>query len=191
MINLKGSNTEKNLLKAFAGESQARNRYNYFASKAKKDGYIQISHIFELTAEQERSHAKNFFKFLEGDDVEITAKFPAGVIGTTEENLAAAAVGEEFEFSELYPEFAEEASREGFKEVAAKFRAIAKAEESHHRRFCKLLENIGNGKVFEREEKVVWECMKCGYVHYGTKAPVICAACGHPQAYFSFRLENW
>lgn len=191
MKSLKGSNTEKNLLKAFAGESQARNRYSYFAAQAKNDGYVQISHIFEMTAEQEKSHAKNFFKFLGGGDVEITASYPAGIIGSTEENLAAAAAGEEHEFSKLYPQFAEESEREGFKEVAVKFRAISKAEESHFQRYRKLLENIKAGKVFARDEKVSWECLKCGYVHHGSKAPSVCAACSHPQAYFSLRQENW
>jgi rubrerythrin len=191
MRSIKGSNTEKNLLKAFAGESQARNRYTYFAAKAKKDGYVQIAQIFELTAEQERSHAKNFFKFLEGGELEIITSFPAGVIGTTEENLAAAAAGEKIEYSKLYPGFAEEAGREGFDKVATKFRAIAKAEESHEKRFRKLLENIQNGKVFQRDTKVSWECMKCGYIYDGKKSPSVCAACGHPHTYFSLRLENW
>ena len=191
MKSLKGSNTEKNLLKAFAGESQAGNRYTYFAAKAKDDGFVQISQVFEMTAEQEQSHAKNFFKFLEGGELDITASFPAGVIGSTEENLAAAAAGEEHEFSELYPQFAAEAEREGFKEVAVKFRAIIKAEESHCQRYRQLLENIRAGKVFAREGAVTWECLKCGYVHQGNKAPTVCAACKHPQAYFTLRQENW
>jgi rubrerythrin len=181
---IKGTKTEQNLLKAFAGESQARSRYTFFASVAKKEGYEQISAIFTETAEQEKEHAKRFFKFLEGGMVEITASFPAGIIGTTEENLAAAAAGENEEWSELYPEFAKIAEEEGFNAVAAAFRNIAKVEAEHEKRYLTLLKRVTEEKVFEREEEIEWQCRNCGYVHKGNKAPEACPACLHPKAYF-------
>jgi rubrerythrin len=181
---IKGTQTEQNLLKAFAGESQARTRYTFFASVAKKEGYEQISGIFTETAEQEKEHAKRFFKFLEGGMVEITASFPAGVIGTTKENLAAAAAGENEEWTELYPAFATVAETEGFNAIAATFRNIAKVEAEHERRYLKLLERLMNDAVFEREEEIEWQCRNCGYVHTGSKAPEACPACLHPKAYF-------
>jgi rubrerythrin len=181
---IKGTQTEQNLLKAFAGESQARTRYTFFASVAKKEGYEQISAIFTETAEQEKEHAKRFFKFLEGGMLEITASFPAGVIGTTKENLAAAAAGENEEWTELYPEFANVAEAEGFNSVAAAFRNIAKVEAEHEKRYLTLLERMTDDKVFEREEEIEWQCRNCGYVHKGAKAPEACPACLHPKAYF-------
>lgn len=190
-MTLKGSQTERNLLTAFAGESQARNRYTYWAGQAKKDGYVQIADIFEETANQEREHAKRFFKFLEGGDVEFTAAFPAGVIGTTKENLRAAAAGENYEWGTMYPGFAEVADREGFKEVAAVFRAIAVAERQHGKRYTDLANNIEQGKVFKRETQVVWRCRNCGYLHTGNEAPKVCPACAHPQAHFELLGENW
>ncbi|SJZ94735.1 rubrerythrin [Selenihalanaerobacter shriftii] len=191
MSNLKGTKTEKNLLKAFAGESQARNRYDYFASKAKKEGYNQVSNIFKETARNEKEHAKRFFKFLEGGEVEITAAYPAGVIGTTEENLKASANGENEEYTELYPEFAEIAEEEGFSKIAAAFRMIAKAEKAHEDRFLALLENIQEGKAFEKDEKIAWKCGNCGYVHESKSAPKKCPACIHPQSYFEVKANNY
>ena len=191
MTHLKGSETEKNLLKAFAGESQARNRYTYFASQAKKEDYQQISLIFEETANQEKEHAKRFFKFLEGGEVEITASFPAGKIETTLENLTEAANGERFEHSDLYPRFAQVAEDEGFAEVAQAFRAISVAERQHEKRYRDLIKNIEQGRVFKRENKVVWRCLNCGYLHEGTEAPNKCPACVHPQSYFELLGENW
>ncbi len=191
MKSLKGTRTEKNLLIAFAGESQARNRYTYFASKAKKEGYVQIAAIFEETANQEKEHAKRLFKFLEGGEVEITASFPAGVIGSTLENLKAAALGENYEHSQMYPEFARIAREEGFPEIAAVFEAIAVAERYHEARFKALAENIEAGRVFKREKRLRWRCRNCGYVHEGEEAPEICPACAHPQAYFELYVENW
>ncbi|HOK03840.1 MAG TPA: rubrerythrin family protein [Victivallales bacterium] len=191
MKSLKGTKTEQNLLKAFAGESQARNRYSFFASKAREEGYEQIAAVFELTAEQERIHAKNFFKFLEGGDVEITATYPAGKIGTTAENLLAAAEGEKCEWGTLYPDFAKIADEEGFTEVANKFRLVSVAEKAHEERYRELLANIKNNLVFERKEKVVWQCRKCGYTHNSEKAPAKCPTCGHPQAYFEIKQHNW
>ncbi|MBW1722550.1 MAG: rubrerythrin family protein [Deltaproteobacteria bacterium] len=191
MPELKGSQTEKNLLTAFAGESQARNRYTYFASQARKDGYVQIADIFEETANQEREHAKRLFKFLEGGEVEVKASFPAGVIGTTVENLLAAAQGEHYEYTEMYPSFADTAESEGFTEIAGVFRAIAVAEKQHEKRYRELAANIQNGRVFKRDSEVVWRCRNCGYLHKGTEAPETCPACAHPQAHFELLGENW
>jgi rubrerythrin len=190
-MNLKGTQTEKNLLTAFAGESQARNRYTYFASQAKKDDFIQIQSIFEETADQEREHAKRFFKFLQGGDVEVSAAFPAGVIGTTAENLRAAAGGEHHEWSSMYPGFAQIARDEGFNEIAAVFEAIAVAEKQHEKRYLGLLKNVEAGTVFKKGESVVWRCRNCGYLHEGDKAPNLCPACAHPQAHFELLAENW
>ncbi len=191
MKSLKGTRTEKNLLTAFAGESQARNRYTYFAKQAKKEGYVQIAKIFEETAEQEKEHAKRLFKFLEGGEVEITAAFPAGVIGTTAENLKAAAEGENYEWDKMYPEFAKVAEEEGFDEIAAVFEAIAVAEKQHEKRYKGLLKNLEEGKVFKKDQEVVWRCINCGYLHVGAEAPQLCPACAHPQAYFELLAENW
>ncbi len=191
MANIKGTKTEANLLKAFAGESQARNRYTYFASQAKKEGFVQIQSIFEETANQEKEHAKRLFKFLEGGELEITAGFPAGKIGTTEENLKAAASGENHEWTEMYPEFAKTAREEGFNVIAAVFEAIAVAEKQHEKRFNDLLENVKNGTVFKKKKVVRWRCRNCGYVHEGEEAPKQCPACAHPQAYFELLGENY
>jgi len=191
MAELKGAKTEKNLLTAFAGESQARNRYTYFASQAKKEGYEQIAFIFEETANQEKEHAKRLFKFLEGGEVEISASFPAGLIGTTLENLKAAAAGERYEHSEMYPGFAKVAKEEGFDTIAAVFEAIAVAEKQHEKRYNALAANIEAGRVFKRDEQVVWRCRNCGYLHVGTEAPESCPACAHPQAYFELLGENY
>jgi rubrerythrin len=191
MASLKGTKTEKNLLAAFAGESQARNRYTYFASQAKKDGFVQISLIFTETANQEKEHAKRFFKFLEGGDVEIVAAYPAGVIGTTAENLKAAAAGENFEWTKLYQNFAADAEEEGFPEVAAAFKNISIAEKQHEKRYNDLLANVQQDKVFKKDGTVVWRCLNCGYLHEGTDAPEICPACRHPQEYFELLGENW
>lgn len=184
MDSLKGSQTEKNLLTAFAGESQARNRYTYFASAARKEGLMQVSAVFEETANQEKEHAERYFKFLEGGDVEITAAYPAGVIGSTEENLTEAAGGEHFEWHELYPAMADVAEAEGFNTVAAAYRAICVAEKRHEERYLILLEHVKNGTVFKRETKTVWRCRNCGYLHEGTEAPELCPACLHEQAHF-------
>ncbi len=191
MANLKGTQTEKNLLKAFAGESQARNRYTYFASKAKAEGFVQISDIFTETANQEKEHAKRFFKFLEGGEVEITASFPAGVIGTTAENLKAAAEGEHFEHTELYPEFAKIARSEGFEAVAMVFEKISVAEKQHEKRYNDLLANVTASKVFKKDSNVVWRCRNCGYVHDAVEAPSNCPACAHSQAHFELLGENY
>jgi rubrerythrin len=191
MQSLKGTQTEKNLLTAFAGESQARNRYTYFASKAKKEGYVQIMAIFEETANQEKEHAKRLFKFLEGGEVEISASFPAGVIGTTLENLKAAAAGENYEHTQMYPDFAKTARKEGFEEIAKVFEAIAVAEKQHEKRYLALASNIEAGRVFKRDEKVVWRCKNCGYLHEGNEAPDMCLACDHPQAHFELLGENY
>ncbi len=188
---LKGTRTEKNLLTAFAGESQARNRYTYFAGQAKKDGLEQVSAIFEETAGQEKEHAKRLFKFLEGGEVEITAAFPAGVIGKTVENLKEAAAGENYETTEMYPGFAKVADEEGFAEIAAVFRKIAVAEARHRDRYLALEKNIANGRVFKRKEKVRWVCRNCGYVHESDEAPNVCPACAHPQAYFELEAKNY
>jgi rubrerythrin len=190
-MSLQGTKTETNLMAAFAGESQARNRYTYFASQAKKDGYVQIAEIFAETADQEKEHAKRLFKLLEGGEVEITGAFPAGVIGTTAENLEASAGGENYEWTEMYPGFAEVADEEGFKDIARIFRAIAVAEKQHEKRYNDLRANIEAGKVFERDEAVVWRCRNCGYLHEGPQAPKVCPACDHPQAHFELLGENW
>ena len=191
MGTLKGSKTEKNLLTAFAGESQARNRYTYFAGKARKEGFVQIAHIFEETADQEKEHAKRIFKFLEGGDVEIQAAFPAGVIGGTAENLKAAAAGEHHEWESMYPEFAKVAREEGFETIAKTFEAIAVAENQHEKRYLGLLANIEAGTVFKKDKKVVWRCRNCGYLHEGNEALKVCPACAHPQAHFELLAENW
>ena len=191
MESIKGTQTEKNLLKAFAGESQAKNRYTFFAKKAKKDGYEQVSALFAETALNEEEHAKIFFKFLEGGDVEITAAYPAGMIAGTEENLKAAAMGENEEWTKLYPEFAEVAAQEGFKRISAAFKLIAKIEADHEARFLKLLGNLKEGRAFLRDEKISWVCRKCGHVHYGEKALEKCPVCGHPQGYFEEKAENY
>ena len=191
MASLKGSKTEKNLLKSFAGESQARNRYTFFASAARKEGYIQIQHIFEETAANEKEHAEVFFKHLEGGDVEITASYPAGKIGTTEENLLAAAEGELLEWGTLYPGFAKVAREEGFLDVAESFTEIAEVEEEHEKRYRKLLENVKNGTVFKRDEEVEWHCLNCGYIHHGKEAPEVCPACEHPQSYYELHIPNY
>ena len=191
MVTLKGSKTEQNLLKAFAGESQARNRYTYFASAAKKEGFEQIAAIFTETAENELEHAKVFFKHLEGGEVEITASYPAGRIGTTAENLLAAADGEKMEWGTLYPGFAETAKKEGFDKVAESFTEIGDVEEQHEKRYRKLLENVKKGTVFKRGKEVEWKCRNCGYVHHGKEAPTVCPACKHPQSYYELRAENY
>jgi len=191
MSNLKGTNTERNLLTAFAGESQARNRYTFFASKARREGFVQIADIFEETANQEREHAKRLFKFLEGGDVEVRAAFPAGIIGSTAENLKAAAAGEHHEWESMYPGFAATARDEGFDTIAGVFEAIAVAEKQHEKRYLGLLGNVEAGTVFKKEEKVVWRCRNCGYLHEGPEAPEVCPACAHPQAHFELLAENW
>jgi rubrerythrin len=190
-MGLKGSQTEKNLLAAFAGESQARNRYTYFASQARKEGYMQISAIFEETANQEREHAKREFKFLKGGDVEITAVYPAGVIGNTIDNLKAAAAGEHYETTEMYPGFAKVAEEEGFDEIAKVFRNIAIAEKRHEERYIALAKNIKDGVVFKRQKPVRWVCRNCGYVHEGPEAPNVCPACAHPQSHFELEAVNY
>lgn len=191
MSSIKGTETEKNLLKSFAGESQARTRYTYFAATAKKEGLAQVADIFEETANQEKEHAKRFFKFLEGGDLEITACFPAGKIGTTAENLKAAAMGENEEHTVLYPGFADVAQKEGFPEIATAWRCISIAEKQHEKRYNDLLSNIENDRVFKRDEKVTWRCRNCGYLHTGEEALETCPACIHPQAHFELLGENW
>jgi rubrerythrin len=191
MASIKGTKTEKNLLTAFAGESQARNRYTYFASQAKKEGYEQMSHIFEETASQEKEHAKRLFKLLEGGEVLISAAFPAGVVGSTLENLKASAAGEKYEHSEMYPGFAKIADEEGFPEIAKVFRSIAVAEKQHEKRYNALTANIEAGRVFKREKEAVWRCRNCGYLHTGNEAPDECPACEHPQAHFELLGENY
>lgn len=188
---LKGTKTEQNLLKAFAGESQARNRYEFFSKVAREEGYQQIANIFQKTADQEKQHAKRFFKFLEGGEVEITASYPAGKIGTTVENLKASAMGENEEWTLLYPEFAKIAQEEGFPQVAQAFKLIAKVEAEHEKRYLKLLQNILDGTVFKKGEKVKWVCSNCGYVHEGEKALDNCPACLHPQSFFELMEENY
>ncbi|PIR17338.1 MAG: rubrerythrin family protein [Deltaproteobacteria bacterium CG11_big_fil_rev_8_21_14_0_20_49_13] len=190
-MSIKGTQTEKNLLKAFAGESQARNRYTYFASQAKKDGFEQISSIFEETAAQEKEHAKRFFKFLEGGDVVIEAAYPAGKIGKTAENLKAAAAGENHEWTALYQEFAQTAEKEGLNDIAKAFRAISVAERQHEKRYLDLLANVESHKVFKKDTKVVWRCRNCGYLHGGTEAIDTCPACLHPKAHFEILGENY
>jgi rubrerythrin len=191
MASLKGTKTEQNLLKAFAGESQARMRYVYFASKAKKDGLEQIASIFSETAANEEEHAKRFFKFLEGGELAITASFPAGIIGETLDNLKAAADGENEEWTKAYPEFAKIAEEEGFTEVADTFKMIAKAESGHENRYRKLWKNLSEGKVFKKDGKVVWRCRNCGFLHEAQEAPQKCPACLHPQSYFELSAENF
>jgi rubrerythrin len=192
-MELRGSETEKNLLKSFAGESQARNRYTYFASVAKKEGYEQISGIFLETADNEKEHAKVFFKYLNeiGMPLEITATYPSGKIGNTKENLLAAAEGEKEEWGELYPNFEETAKKEGFKEIAISFKEIAEVEEQHEKRYRKLLKNVKENSVFKKDEIVKWKCRNCGYVHEGKEAPLICPACKHPQSYYELLCENY
>ena len=189
--NLKGTRTERNLLAAFAGESQARNRYTFFAGAARNDGLMQIADIFEETATQEKEHAQRFFNFLEGGDVEITAAFPAGVVGTTLENLKAAAAGEEHEWTSLYADFAKVAREEGFKDVALAFERISIAEKQHEKRYRDLAKNLEEGRVFKRDGTVTWRCRNCGYLHEGPAAPKVCPACLHPQSYFELLGENW
>ncbi len=191
MKSLKGTETEKNLLKAFAGESQARNRYTMFVSKAKKEGYVQIADIFAETADQEKEHAKRLFKFLEGGELEITASFPAGIIGTTEENLLAGAQGENYEWTDMYPSFAVIARKEGFEPIADVFEAIAVAEKQHEKRYNELRANILASNVFKKESAVTWRCRNCGYIFEGAEAPAVCPACAHSQAYFELLGENW
>ena len=188
---IKGTKTEVNLMKAFAGESQARMRYTYFASVAKKEGLVQISKIFEETAAQEKEHGKRFFKFLEGGEVEITESFPAGTISDTLTNLKAAAAGESYEWSDMYPAFAKVAREEGFDQITATFEAISVAEKQHEKRFNDLAKNLEAGKVFKRNGKVVWRCLNCGYLHEAEDAPKVCPACLHPQSYFELLGENW
>ena len=190
-MELKGSKTEKNLLASFAGESQARNRYTYFASQARKDGYMQIADIFEETANQEKEHAKRFFSFLKGGEVEIMAGFPAGVVGATVDNLKAAAMGENHEHTTMYPGFAKVAKEEGFDEIARLWTGVSVAEKQHEKRYRDLAQNIEKGRVFKRDQKVVWRCRNCGYLHEGTEAPNSCPACAHPQAYMELLGENW
>ena len=191
MKSVKGTQTEKNLLTAFAGESQARNRYTYFASQARKDGFVQMAAIFEETANQEKEHAKRLFKLLEGGEVEVTASFPAGVIAGTLENLKEAAAGEHYEWTSMYPEFARVARGEGFEEIAGIFETIAVAEKQHEKRYLDLAANIENNRVFKRDREVVWRCLNCGYLHKGKDAPAECPACAHPQAHYEMLGENW
>lgn len=191
MTNIKGSQTEKNLITSFAGESQARNRYTYFASQARKEGFDQIAWIFEETANQEKEHAKRFFKFLEGGEAQVAAAFPAGVVGTTTENLKAAAAGENYEHTEMYPGFAKVAREEGFEAIAMVFEAVSVAEKQHEKRYRDLAANIDNGRVFKRDQKVVWRCRNCGYLHEGEEAPESCPACAHPRAYYELLGENY
>ena len=191
MKSMKGTQTEKNLLAAFAGESQARNRYTYFASKAKKEGYEQIAAIFKETADNEKEHAEVFFKHLQGRDVEIVAAYPAGVIGSTEENLLAAAEGEKMEWGTLYPDFGNTAEKEGFPMVAHSFRKIAEVEAYHETRYRKLLENVKKKQVFKKDKVTKWKCRNCGYVHEGSEAPDVCPACQHPQSYYEIWMESY
>jgi rubrerythrin len=191
MKNLKGTQTEKNLLAAFAGESQARNRYTFYASKAKKEGYEQIAAVFQETADNEKEHAEVFFKHLQGGETEIHASYPAGISDTTEKNLFAAAEGEKMEWGTLYPNFAETAEKEGFPEVAASFETISEVEAYHEKRYRKLLENVQQKKVFKKDKPVRWKCRNCGYVHEGIDAPKICPACKHPQSYYEIWMENY
>lgn len=190
-MKLKGSKTEKNILTAFAGESQARNRYTYFSSNAKKEDLVQIAAIFEETANQEKEHAKRLFKLLEGGEAEIQASFPAGVIGTTAQNLQEAAGGEHYEWEQMYPGFAEVAREEGFEDIAKIFESIAVAEKQHEKRYLGLLANVKNGTVFKKSKPVVWRCLNCGYLHTGADAPEECPACAHPKAYYELLCENW
>lgn len=191
MTDFKGSRTEKNLMASFAGESQARNRYTYFASQARKEGFIQIAQIFEETANQEKEHAKRFFEQLQGGEVMVEAAFPAGVIGTTAQNLRAAAAGEHFEWSDLYPTFAKIAREEGFEAAAKIWDAVCVAEKQHEKRYLDLLANVEANKVFKKDKPVVWRCINCGYLHEGQEAPLSCPACAHPQSYYELLGENW
>jgi len=191
MTKMRGSKTEKNLLTAFAGESQARNRYTYSAGKAAKEGFRQISEVFAETAEQEKEHAKRFFNMLEGGEVEITAAFPAGTIGATLENLKAAAAGEKYEWTEMYPSFAKVALEEGFKDVAKVFESVSVAEKQHERRYLGFAANIESGRVFKKDQPVTWRCLNCGYLRVGTEAPENCPACAHPQGQFALHVETW
>jgi len=191
MADLKGTRTEKNLMAAFAGESQARNRYEFFASKAKKEGFVQVSDIFSETAANEKEHAKRLFKFMTGGEAGINASFPSGVVGTTAENLKGAAAGENHEHTEMYPGFAKIADEECFPEIAAAMRSIAIAEKQHEKRFLGLMKNINDGKVFKKDAPVQWRCGNCGYIHEGIEAPQECPACAHPQAHFQLLAENW
>ena len=191
MKSLKGTQTEKNLLAAFAGESQARNRYTFYASKAKKEGYEQIAALFQETADNEKEHGEVFFKHLQGGEVEITAGYPAGIIGTTKENLYAAAEGEKMEWGTLYPDFAETAEQEGFPEVAESFRQIAKVEAHHEKRYRRLLENVEKKTVFKKTTTIKWKCRNCGYIHEGPEPPKVCPACKHPQSYYEVWVENY
>ncbi len=190
-MSLKGTKTEINILTAFAGESQARNRYAYFASRARKEGYVQIADVFEETANQEKEHAGRLFKLLEGGDVQVQALFPAGTIGTTADNLKAAADGENHEWTDMYPSFAAVARQEGLENIALIFEAIAVAEKQHEKRYRSMMSNILSGKVFRKDDVVAWRCRNCGYVHEGKEAPKLCPACAHPQAYFEILAENW
>jgi rubrerythrin len=191
MTTIKGTKTEINVLTAFAGESQARNRYTYFSSKAKKEGYVQISQLFEETASQEKEHAERLFKFLEGGSAKIEWEYPAGIIGTTAENLVAAANGEKEEYSEMYPSFAKTAEQEGFKDIAVAMRNIAVAEKHHEERYLSMLKELQEGTIFRKPEEIVWECLNCGYLHIGKEAPKLCPACAHPQAYFARNRDSW
>lgn len=191
MMSIKGTKTEQNLLKAFAGESQARNRYTFYAGQARKEGYVQIADIFEETANQEKEHAKRFFSKLEGGELEIQAAFPAGVVGKTIDNLRGSAAGENHEWSEVYPEFAKVARAEGFPEIGDLFEKISVAEKQHEKRYQGLLKNLENDTVFKKGEVVTWRCRNCGYLHEGTEAPDLCPACAHPKAYFELLGENW
>ena len=191
MADMRGSQTEKNLLTSFAGESQARNRYTYFSSQARKEGFVQIANIFEETANQEREHAKRFFKQLEGGDLVVDAPFPAGMVGTTAENLKAAAEGEHHEWTEMYPEFARIAREEGFQATAQIWEAVSVAEKQHEKRYLDLLRNVEDGSVFKKDSPVVWRCLNCGYLHEGAEAPEMCPACAHPRAYYELLSENW
>lgn len=190
-MKLKGSKTERNLMTAFAGESQARNRYTYFASEARKEGFVQMAGIFTETADQESQHAKRLFKFLEGGEVEICAAFPAGIIGKTVDNLKASAAGEHHEWTDMYPGFAKVARTEGFEAIAVVFESIAVAEKQHEKRYLDLAKNIETGRVFRKDKPVVWRCMNCGYLHTGAEALAVCPACAHPQAHFEILGENW
>ncbi|MGC8660485.1 MAG: rubrerythrin [Desulfomonilaceae bacterium] len=191
MASLKGSETEKNLITSFAGESQARNRYAYFSSQARNEGLIQIAQIFEETANQEKEHAKRFFKQLEGGETLVQAAFPAGIIAATADNLRAAAAGEHCEWAEIYPGFAKIARSEGFETAARIWEAVSVAEKQHEKRYLDLLKNVESGKVFQKDKPVVWRCINCGYLHEGTAAPDACPACAHPKAYFEVLAENW
>ena len=188
---LKGTRTEKNLLTAFAGESQARNRYTFFASVDRKEGYEQIANVFTETAGNEKEHAEIFFKYLEGGDVEITAAYPAGIIGDTRANLEAAADGEKMEWSEIYADFEKVAREEGFTEIATSFKEIAEVEEFHEKRYRKLAQNVAGGEVFKKKATVKWHCTNCGYIHEGPEAPKVCPACKHPQSYYELLAENY